>query len=541
MKKTMQMLALALVLLLCLPATGLAMNAEGYPICDEVITIAVAGQNASTPDWNDTNMVAEVEKRLGIRMECTSYEADIWSTQLTLMIASDDLPDLIVNPDLSLNDVATYGAQGYFLDMSEYIEEYAPNIQAVMEQYPMYRTYVTSADGGIYALCNVSENIIALVPRTWLNKTWMDNLGLKYPTTVEELRDVLLAFKEQDANGNGDPDDEIPLSNNGEYTLSPFLTAFGFNTRTTTYLLQADEEGKVYIGETTDAYKAYLNYMHSLWEDGLMDVDFFVQDSATFNAKAAEDKVGMYGAAAPFVAASKDISYDSGFYWIGALTSEYRDTPTIVQNPAVSRGVKAVVNAQTEYPAEIVRLLDYYFTEEGKMAGAYGYEGIDWDLEPLGVVGLEEYQVAAQREVEGYSSAEEYRYTKALINEVFKFITPIANTQYAAMLNANEEQLEAMLPEYGWAVQFMRQGMNREGVEMVEPFPALLYTEEEDAERAQLYTDITLYISNMHAQFITGQVDIEEGWDAFQEQMEAMGLSRLLEIEQAAYDRLMGQ
>lgn len=541
MKKTMQMLALALVLLLCLPATGLAMNAEGYPICDEVITIAVAGQNAGTPDWNDTNMVAEVEKRLGIRMECTSYEADIWSTQLTLMIASDDLPDLIVNPGLSLNDVATYGAQGYFLDMSEYIEEYAPNIQAVMEQYPMYRTYVTSADGGIYALCSVSENIIALVPRTWLNKTWMDNLGLKYPTTVEELRDVLLAFKEQDANGNGDPDDEIPLSNNGEYTLSPFLTAFGFNTRTTTYLLQADEEGKVYIGETTDAYKAYLNYMHSLWEDGLMDVDFFVQDSATFNAKAAEDKVGMYGAAAPFVAASKDISYDSGFYWIGALTSEYRDTPTIVQNPAVSRGVKAVVNAQTEYPAEIVRLLDYYFTEEGKMAGTYGYEGIDWDLEPLGVVGLEEYQVAAQREVEGYSSAEEYRYTKALINEGFKFITPIANTQYAAMLNANEEQLEAMLPEYGWAVQFMRQGMNREGVEMVESFPALLYTEEEDAERAQLYTDITLYISNMHAQFITGQVDIEEGWDAFQEQMEAMGLSRLLEIEQAAYDRLMGQ
>lgn len=541
MKKTMQMLALALVLLLCLPATGLAMNAEGYPICDEVITIAVAGQNASTPDWNDTNMVAEVEKRLGIRMECTSYEADIWSTQLTLMIASDDLPDLIMNPGLSLNDVATYGAQGYFLDMSEYIEEYAPNIQAVMEQYPMYRTYVTSADGGIYALCSVSENIIALVPRTWLNKTWMDNLGLEYPTTVEELRDVLLAFKEQDANGNGDPDDEIPLSNNGEYTLNPFLTAFGFNTRTTTYLLQADEEGKVYIGETTDAYKAYLNYMHSLWEDGLMDVDFFVQDSATFNAKAAEDKVGMYGAAAPFVAASKDISYDSGFYWIGALTSEYRDTPTIVQNPAVSRGVKAVVNAQTEYPAEIVRLLDYYFTEEGKMAGAYGYEGIDWDLEPLGVVGLEEYQVAAQREVEGYSSAEEYRYTKALINEAFKFITPIANTQYAAMLNANEEQLEAMLPEYGWAVQFMRQGMNREGVEMVEPFPALLYTEEEDAERAQLYTDITLYISNMHAQFITGQVDIEEGWDAFQEQMEAMGLSRLLEIEQAAYDRLMGQ
>ncbi|MDD6884683.1 MAG: extracellular solute-binding protein [Eubacteriales bacterium] len=535
-----KILTLVLALALLIPATGLAFNETGYPICDDVITITVSGANSGTTDWNDTNMVAEIEKRLGIKLECTSFEADIWSTQFTLMLASEELPDIVINPGITLSEVSNYGAQGYFLDMSEYIEKYAPNIQAAMEKFPTYRNYVTSPDGGIYTLCTATENIIALVPRTWLNKTWMDNLGLSYPTTLDELHDVLVAFKEQDANGNGDATDEIPLSNNVEYTCSAFLNAFGFDTRATGYLLQADENGKVYLGETTDAYKAYLTYMNGLWNEGLIDVDFFVQSGDEFRAKAAEDKLGMYGDSAPFVAASKDISYDSNFYWIGALTGEYRDTATIVTNPAVYTTAEIVVNAETEYPAEIVRLLDYYFTEEGSLAGAYGYEGVDWDLNYLTIPGLEEFGVATMYQPEGFSSGEEYRYKKAIINEAFKMIVPIVNTQYDAMLQADEAQLEAMVPEYGWAVQFVRQGMNREGVQLVERFPTLLYTEAESTERTQLYTDIQLYLSNMQAQFITGQVGIEDGWDEFLAQLKTMQLDRLLEIEQAAYDRLMG-
>ena len=535
-----KILTLVLALALLIPATGMAFNETGYPICDDVITITVSGANSGTTDWNDTNMVAEIEKRLGIKLECTSFEADIWSTQFTLMLASEELPDIVINPGITLSEVSNYGAQGYFLDMSEYIEKYAPNIQAAMEKFPTYRNYVTSPDGGIYTLCTATENIIALVPRTWLNKTWMDNLGLSYPTTLDELHDVLVAFKEQDANGNGDATDEIPLSNNGEYTCSAFLNAFGFNTRATAYLLQADENGKVYLGETTDAYKAYLTYMNGLWNEGLIDVDFFVQSGDEFRAKAAEDKLGMYGDSAPFVAASKDISYDSNFYWIGALTGEYRDTATIVTNLAVYTTAEIVVNAETEYPAEIVRLLDYYFTEEGSLAGAYGYEGVDWDLNYLTIPGLEEFGVATMYQPEGFSSGEEYRYKKAIINEAFKMIVPIVNTQYDAMLQADEAQLEAMVPEYGWAVQFVRQGMNREGVQLVERFPTLLYTEAESTERTQLYTDIQLYLSNMQAQFITGQVGIEDGWDEFLAQLKTMQLDRLLEIEQAAYDRLMG-
>ena len=67
------------------------------------------------------------------------------------------------------------------------------------------------------------------------------------------------------------------------------------------------------------------------------------------------------------------------------------------------------------------------------------------------------------------------------------------------------------------------------------------HLEEEVAERTSLYTDISLYLETMHAQFITGVADIENDWENFLQTLDAMQLPRLLEIEQAAYDRLMGE
>ena len=48
---------------------------------------------------------------------------------------------------------------------------------------------------------------VLLQPRTRL-----DHLGLDMPTTTDEFVEVLRAFKDNDANGNGNPNDEIPLA-----------------------------------------------------------------------------------------------------------------------------------------------------------------------------------------------------------------------------------------------------------------------------------------------------------------------------------------
>ncbi len=537
-----KILVLVLVLALLLPAAGLAFNETGYPISDEVVTITVAGRNAATLDWNDTDMVAELEKRMGIKLECTSYEGDIWQTQLTLMFASDELPDLILSPNITLEEVAEYGAQGYLLDMKDLIEKYAPNIKAAAEKYPSYMNYCTSPDGGVYTLCQINPNVIAQISRCWLNKTWMDNLGLEYPTTIEALHDVLTAFKEQDANGNGDPSDEIPMAHLSGYDmLTNLMTAFGIYSYGSgnTYLLQADAEGKVFLADTTENYKAFLTWMNQLWNEGLIDVDNFVNTEEEFRGKVAADTVGMFGDAAPFVSAGKNIDFDQNFYWIGGLTSEWNETPTIVKSSSVSASPKILVSATTEHAEEIIRLLDYFFTDEGCLTGSLGFEGVSYDMEYSEIPGLESYGIAKQRQPEGWASGEEYRYKKAIINEGFNIIRQFAGTQYPMILAANDEQLEQMLPLYGWAVRLAQDGIDR--CTVVDTFPGLLYNEDESTTRTQLYTDIKLYLNTMQAQFITGQVNLESDWDAYLKQLDTMGLSRLLEIEQAAYDRLLGK
>ena len=51
-------------------------------------------------------------------------------------------------------------------------------------------------------------------------------------------------------------------------------------------------------------------------------------------------------------------------------------------------------------------------------------------------------------------------------------------------------------------------------------------------------TDITSYIQLAKSQFIIGELDIDKDWDTYTQTLEQMGLSRLVEIEQAAYDRM---
>ena len=540
--KKRKVLAMVLAVLLAQSCVcAFAFNETGYPICDETITVTLSAPTpGSNLDWSEYSLITELEKRLGIRLECTPYNAEAWDTQLTLMLASDTLPDVIIDTSMSLAEVSELGSQGFFLPLNDLIAQYAPNIQAMMEKYPDLRTYSTSADGNMYTVVGVRESTIDTALRGWINRVWLENLGLEYPTSVEEFKEVLIAFRDQDANGNGDPSDEIPLSNFTSNLQTLLLQSFGIPSGNAFYLLEA-VDGKVVLGETTENYKAYLQYMRSLWEEDLLDHDNFIQTSDEFHAKASEDRVGAFYDAAPFVAAGRALDYDQNFYWLGALTSEFSPERTAYLNSHVIPTPYFLLNAKTQYGAEIVRMIDYFFSEEGKLAGKYGYEGMNYDMVYLDIPGLEDKGILRVRQPEGYSSTEDYRNNAVTPGDFFAPYLAAEGTYHAAAMEANAEQLEALLPLYGWGILVMRDCLSNPQVTKGSVFPTLLYTEEEVAERTSLYTDISLYLETMHAQFITGVADIENDWENFLQTLDAMQLPRLLEIEQAAYDRLMGE
>lgn len=514
-------------------------------ISEETVTITMAmPYGGAQTDFSHFAVITELENQLGIRLECTPYNMEAWETQLTLMLASNALPDVILDTIMSLSELADLGAQGYFMPLNDLIDQYAPNIKAMMETYPDLKMYSTSADGNMYTVVGLQESTLFTVGRSWINRTWLENLGLEYPTSVEALKETLIAFRDQDANGNGNPSDEIPMSAFEGGLKSQMLGAFGINcsaisNAACTYLLNA-VDGKVVLGETTENYKAYLKYMHELWSEKLLDNDCFIQMTEEFNAKASEERVGVFAAAAPFVAAGRALDYDQNFYWYGALTSEYQPERTAYTSSHVVACPYYMISANTQYAKEIVQLMDYFFSKEGELVAKYGYEGKNYDMNALEIPGLEAFSILTIRQPEGYSSTEDYRNNAVTPGEQMGPYLPAAGTYHAAAMSANAEQLEQLLPMYGWGILVARDCLSNDAVQKEEAFPVLLYTEEESAERTSLYTDISLYIESMHAQFITGVTDIDSGWDEYIQTLNNMQLPRLLEIEQAAYDRLVG-
>ena len=508
-------------------------NKEGLPICNDVITITVSGVNNGHNEWDKTVFVKEVRERLGIQWDSTPYEKDAWDSQFALMLSNDRLPDLLVSASVNKTQLDQYGKEGFILNLNDYMD-LMPNVKAMDTEMPAYLKYFRSPDGSLYGLGSGTTSLVsrALVGYSWLPKKWLKNVGMEVPNTVEELYQVLKAFKEKDANGNGDPNDEIPMSmtfgvqcaQRAEWGMK---FAFGLYSIESDYQLFVDND-KVNIYETTDNYRKYLTFLNKLWSEGLMDAETFTQSSAEYRDKVASDRIGYGGDWAGLEYSLGKSTADNvwnDYDMIMTFESEVDKGRFFALGDGLNAGTNYFVSAKTKYPEAIARMTDYWFTDEGKLLLKFGVEGESFDYEPEDEFGVKDITTANYDKTLGY-----------LVNVLW---TNIAFGKEAAVVSADKATLEKMKAnpryfEYASEVSFLNDAT------IVDAYPTVSFTAEEGKERVSLSTDIKLYIQQMHTSFINGQVELtDKNWNDFQAKMNEMGLSRLLEIEQAAYDRLM--
>ncbi|GKX31457.1 sugar ABC transporter substrate-binding protein [Vallitalea longa] len=518
-------------------------NLTGYPIVKEPITLTMTGKQGVTKDWQNTIQLEQIKEQFGLDIKAEPYSNDSWKTQFTLMLSTNELTDIVVNSATPMSEINQYGEQGYFLALNEYLE-YMPNLKAKLEEYPEWKAASTAPDGNIYSIGRLSISLIGEIPRIFLNKTWLDNVGMEEPTNLDELYEVLKTFKEKDANGNGDVNDEIPLSYDRDsywYTDIPLLSAFGLYGFTRDYLL-IEEDGTVASGNITDNYKAYLKYMKKLYSEGLIDQEAYIQTKQEFESKASEDRIGLIGCpSAPYVVAKKDNSWDRNWTAIGGLTEKAGQQGVIpLKNKVTDSGV-IIVNADTKHPIAIARLIDYLCTDEGIFTGTHGFEGYSYEYKDLEGVQVIDHPLPVP---EGYKTMGEYGQQKATIQGAFSLIKR-ATVGYPeeAVLKLTDERLEEVMeaPDncgFSYWMLIIERLRRKENIVHKEVVPSLVYTEEEGKRVATLKTDITTYINTAVAQFVTGEVDIDEGWDNYVTSLKQMGLDELIKIEQTAYDRM---
>lgn len=490
------------------------LNLEGYPIVNESITLKISGKmNESATTWDGIPQLEYLTELTGIEFDAEGISSESWEQQRSLILTSGDMPDLLLSTDYTKAECEEYGREGIFLPLNDLIENYMPNLKATLEEFPEAKAMITSSDGNIYCLPRIAPVVRDMHSRHWLNEKWVANVGLEMPETLEDYYEILKAFKEQDANGNGDPNDEIPLtgSDGNQASEGLVLNALGVNADDDSYAYTADADGNVYCVNTSDGYKEYLKFMNRLYEEELLDQEYFTQNVDQYKAKAQQGIVGATETGAMYLDANTEIGYD--YVQIDGLTSDMNDTPMVTSWTTMS--IVGAITTANQYPEATARLLDYFYSEEGGILAYVGVENDSWAWID------KEAGTWDKIAPEGYESAEAYRAVATIVNGWPSY-----------------ERMEFNLGQ-GSENALWLNGMSSES----EPFFVSEFPEDymsfaaEDQEVINSYkADLETYVAQMTADFIIGTRDIDAEWDAYVKQMDDMGVSEILPIYQAAYD-----
>ncbi len=486
-----------------------------FPIIKEgeELTLNIMAPGVGLAEWEDMPTLQDYQEKTGIKLTYTTPPSADFSTKLNLAFASGDLPDIVYGAGsqaLTASMEIDYGSQGILLPLEEYITpEIMPNLYALTQEDPSI-------------LKSRNATSIWWQGPMWYNGTWLDNLGVsELPKTTDELQELLTRFKNEDPNGNGQAD-EIPLTDvDMNSTRVWLMAAFGLRTRG----IQVDDDVVSYT-PTSENYKAFLEYMNTLYDEGLLDKEVYGQSDEQKKAKGENNQLGLFADYFSFFTTGRSEEEAMNDPMFQPVTSEWAPEAKIPGSPRISRGTFALTNVNPS-PEASMRWVDYFYSEEGSKYIEQGPEGFLW-----------EYQENADGEkVRVYADGIDTNNTedeRGKITPAYGLTTPnlVIDTtgEYHIRKTANEEPDTRF---NDWVAKETAEKM--EDIAEV-PFPLLYLTIEENDKVAATATDLTTYVEQMEAKFITG-VEPLDNWDDYVKTIEAMGIDEYVEVYQAAYDR----
>ena len=376
MKKKLRLITL-FSMLVCLVA-GMAGAEATFPLVQEDATLRIMVNNASyQPDYNQVLMWEAYQELTGVTVEWENIPSGTANEKFSMAMVANELPDVFLKFGIGASNQIKFGSvEQQLVNVSGLLEEFAPNFYAYMKDHPTVEAAITMPDGGIYSLPQVIESIPNKVAaKMFVNKTWLDKLGLEVPATTDELYNVLAAFKTMDPNGNGLAD-EIPFgAPNFNYIYYSLIGAFGGGNRGVhDTLVDADPEtGYPRILGTSESWKNMLAYLQKLYAEGLLDNDIFTMKDAQYTANAAEDLYGVI-----VYTNFSNIPEDIAKHFVGleeALEGPNGDKFWFSVRSDLHSIGNWVITSACKDPGLALRFADFFYTEEGVKMFNYGVEG----------------------------------------------------------------------------------------------------------------------------------------------------------------------
>ena len=483
------------------------------------------------PDEN--TFTAWLEDRTGVSIDFIYPSGDPMSDLRSKLASGQYFADLVLS-GLDPYTAASFGAAGRLVPLAGLIDTYGSNFKTMLETFPESLPVITAPDGNLYNF--PQGNLTGLNPtaypaRLWIQSEFLERYGKGMPQTADEMHAFLTWVNESDANGNGDPDDEVGWTGaslqNARYSS---LTDFFMNA----FVLQDSSgffvrNGRVACALDDPGFREGLTFLADLMAEGLLDENYV---SNSYDAvKALVD--GNDGATVATISCpGMHLAAVSKEIW-----AKYEIVPPL-------RGPDDFVNATFEYystglsfapamiPASSERIplavswLDACCDQDVAFWDLAGEPDVDWVVPPEGTVAIDGGPALFQR-VAGTGDADR-------IFNSWGSDTPVLWDRYGFF--AETAPADGV---YDLSAEIYK------ATRLYEPYvtpcsvPPFFYDEDLYTRCFEWDNMLRLVASNAIAEFIFGVRDIrsDADWATYLEKLEEAGLTPYLEAMQGEYDR----
>ncbi|MCI8623705.1 MAG: extracellular solute-binding protein [Provencibacterium sp.] len=457
-------------------------------------------------NYAETEIYQEIMKRTGVNLEFTHPTAGEEKAQFNLMVASGDFPDIVQQMDYYTGGPSASVADGLCIDLTPMLEEYAPDYyRAIRSTDKIYRE-ATDADERVSAFGLIKDRMPPF-QRAAIQNAVMDELGIeKIPETIAEYEAAFEKMKAAGIQGICPP-------KNG-YMI---MFSRAFDAKNGWHL---DKEGKVVFGQLQDGFKEYIDMLHAWYEKGYISPDFMSLSDQDKGALFDQKMLGIF-------LNPVDLTYTrakAAGYEFEVLPYPRKELGQALHMEEVSvnniEGHWTSVTTASKYPEIAVQYLNYGYSEEGAELFNYGIEGLSWNWEGDKRVFTD--HMLNNPEIDRAAAQHVLK-----LHQLPKFSDPdiLCNPNVIGDAKALELRMKYS---------------DDTTIDNSMILPPIQLTQEQNAERAKIMSEINTYADEMVLKFITGSAPMSD-WDAFKEQIQSMNIDRAREITQQAYDSYMSK
>ena len=358
------------------------------PLLRENVTISLGIiRSTLTPDLSNNYKTFELQRDSNITLDFVYYPASgteaLQRLEIEIMAGGDDLPDVIT---FGLDPITQsyYGSLGMFIPLNDYVENSSYWMKPLIEEIPFDPwQFVRSADGNIYSLFSFSgEYVTEVVSRMYINTAWLQEANLSMPRSTMEFENMLRAFQNRRPNADGRrtyPFIDIRDNVRQQRFLGPLLSPFVYMGGGANRWFYREPNGVVSPVFTTDGWRQGLTWIRSMVDQGLIDPLSFTQNRDQIMTIGSATNEHAFGASTfyPLNFISTDDPRSEDWALMGPIAGPRGGDPV----PAWSRNMPWLnynITKNARYPEAAFRLGDLMMGEKFSVISRFGEEGVDW-------------------------------------------------------------------------------------------------------------------------------------------------------------------